>query len=107
MARRTSFDFCFMLVNKRPLLLGVAFVANLAACRVRPELLGASGTVRTVTVIAFDQPFIYAVTEWTREFGAHVHVTRVTKIGRLSLHQGLALRGVMRRVAVSAANAVR
>src|ERR1700759_4501810 len=61
-----SFDFCFMLVNKRPLLFGVAFVANLPACRVRPELLGASGTVRTVTVIALDQSLIYTVAEWKR-----------------------------------------
>ena len=96
-----------MLVNKRPLLFGVAFVANLPACRVRPELLGASGTVRTVTVIALDQSLIYTVAEWTREFGTYVHVTCVTKVGRLSLHQRLAFRGVMRGVAVSAANAVR
>ena len=107
MADHASFDFRFVLVNKRPLFFGVAFVADLVARRIRPQLFWPERPVRAVAIVALDQPFVHPVVERSRKLCAHIHVAAVAQFRRLRFHQKLAFLCVMRRVAINATYAVR
>ena len=105
-ASGTTFDLRLMLVNEGTLLLAMAFVADLVSRCVRSQLFRTKRPVRAVAIIALDQSFVHAVMEGTRKFRAYAHMARVTELRRLSLHQVLALRGEVRRVAINARDAV-
>ena len=106
MTGHAAFNFCFMLVDVRPLFLGVALVADLVPSRIRPQLFGAKSPVRTVTIVALDQSLVHTVAEGARKFSPDIHVTRETKFRRLRLHQELTFLGTMRRMTIEATYAV-
>ena len=54
MTDHAAFNFCFMLVDERPLFLAVALVADLVPRRIRPQLFGTKRPVWTVTILALD-----------------------------------------------------
>lgn len=75
-----------MLVNEGPFFFCVAFVADLVAGSVGPQLFRAKRTMWIVAVVTLDQTFVDPMVEWPSKFCADVLVTGVTKVGRLGLH---------------------
>src|SRR5271156_6717305 len=106
MTDHAAFNFCFMLVDERPLFFGVALVADLVTVRIRLQLFWTEGSMRTMTIFTFNKSLVHAVAEGARKFSTNIHVTRETKFRRLRLHQELALLGIMRRMTIEAAYAV-
>jgi hypothetical protein len=105
MADYAAFDFRFVLINEGPLLVGVAFVADLVLADGGTQLVALKSAMRIVTVIALQQALIYAMVERTSELRAHVHVTGVTKLWRGLFQQKFIFLRVMRRMAVDARHA--
>jgi len=95
-----------VLIDKRPLLFGVALKANLVLIRSEAYLLRASRPVHVVAIAALDEPFIDAVMEWHLELGLLREVAGVAEFG-LGLDEEKFLRfGVVRGVARDAAHPV-
>lgn len=107
MANYATFDFRFMLVHKRALLLRVAFVSDFISRSTRAKLLRPESSMRTMAVIALDETLIHAMMEWSSELGANLHVAGVAQPGRLSLQHELRFLRKMRRMALNAADAAR
>ena len=95
-----------MLVNERPLFLGVAFVADLVARGVGPQLFRPKRPVRAVAIVALDESLIHPVMKRPGELGAHIQVTAIAKFRCLRFHQKLAFFGVVRRVAIEASDII-
>lgn len=106
MADRAAFNFCFMLIDERPLFLAVALVTDLVPRPIRPQLFRTKRAVRAVAIIALDQALVHTVMEWPHELRAHIHMARVTELRRFRFHQKLTLLGMVRRVAIDTRNAI-
>ena len=107
MADGAAFDLRFMLVDKRSLFLGVAFVADLVSRCVRSQLLRPERPMWAVAIVALDESFIDAVMKGARKLRTHAHVACVTELRSLGFHQVLAFFGVMRRMAIGAGDTTR
>jgi hypothetical protein len=82
MAALTSFGFHRdVFVDERPLLVGVALVANLISTWQGANLTQGGGAVRIVAVAALDQSFIYSVVIGPAKIRRSRGVTAVTKLG--------------------------
>jgi hypothetical protein len=95
-----------MLINKRPLFVGVALDTNRVPTGQGPHLAESSGAVDVVAVAALDEAFVYPVVIRLREVGLRIDMTSVAEFGLRSNQQMLLFFGVMRRVAVQASNVV-
>lgn len=95
-----------VLVNEGALLLGMALVAEGIASRSGAHLAQRRRSVYVVAVAAGDEPLIYSMVVGAGKLGARRGMAAVAEFG-LSLHQQLALDfGVMRAVAIDAADFV-
>ena len=95
-----------MLVDERPLLLGVALKADGVLRGGSAHLLRTRGAVDVVAIAALNQAFIYAVVERHREFRFLREVAAVAEFGLRLGEKELLRFGVMWRVARDAAHAV-
>ena len=95
-----------MLINERALLVGMTLDANRVAGRHGPDLPEGRCTVDVVAVAASDETFVYSMVKRLRKVCLGSGMTSVTEI-RLRPHkQMFRLLGMMRRVAVQAANII-
>jgi hypothetical protein len=94
----------YMLVNERPLLIDVALVANGIAARQGAHLPDGCGSMGAVTVVALHQALIDAVVEGLGEIGLGRDVAAVAQLGLALDQEVLFLSGVVRRVAIEAAD---
>src|SRR5690242_6818248 len=96
----------YVLINERALLVGVALDVNCVAGRHGPDLAERGCTVDVVAVATSHETFIYSMVKRLREISLGSCMTSVTEI-RLRPHkQVFGFLGMMRRVAVQAANIV-
>ena len=75
-----------MLVDKRALLVDVAFEADRILRGGSAHLLGTDGTVYVVAIAALDQPFVHAMMKGHLELSFLLKVASVAKLG-LSLYE--------------------
>jgi hypothetical protein len=94
----------YMLVNKRPLLIDMALVANGIAARQSAHLPDGCCSMWAMTVIALHQTLIDAMVEGLGEIGLGRDVAAVAQLGLALDQEVLFLRGVVRRVAIEAAD---
>ena len=106
-AGRAALDlYGLVLVDERPLFVGVTLEANqVLRCR-RPQLPGEKAAVRIVAVRALYNSLVHAMMERSRKLLLCFEVAAVEKQRLLFLHEELALFGMVRIVAVRAANIV-
>ena len=95
-----------MLVHERSPFFGVAFHANGVARRDRSHLTNGCGPVHVVAVGAEQETFVNAVVIGSGEISLRRHVAAVAKIRLRLCQQMIWLFGVVRRVAIQAANIV-
>jgi hypothetical protein len=93
-----------VLIDKRSLLIGVALVANRVSAGESANLPQQLRSVRIVTVIALYESLVDAMMIRLGEISLGRRMASVTQFRRALRQQPLALFGVMRRVAVEAAN---
>ena len=105
-ANGATLDFRLVLVDKRPLLLAVALVADRVSGRVGAQLLRAVRAVRAVAIVALDQTLGDAMMKRPRELRPDILMAAIAKFRGLRLHQKLALLGMVRGVAVDAGDAI-
>lgn len=82
MTSHASFNFGFVLINERALLIGVALVASLVLSNRRAELVPLEAAVRIVAVVALHQPFIHSMMKRASELCPDVHVAAIAKFRR-------------------------
>jgi len=95
-----------VMVDERPLLVGMAVEADGVPGRVGPQLLRPERAMRAVAVVALQQPFIYTMVKRACELRSHILVAAVAQLRRLFFHQELAFLGMMGRMTIEATNAV-
>ena len=95
-----------VMVDERPLLVGMAVEADCVPGRVGPQLLRPERAMRVVAVVALHQPFIYTVVKRACELRSHILVAAVTQLRCLLFHQELAFLGMVGRMTIEAAYAV-
>ena len=96
-AAGTSFHLDgLMLVHERPRLIAMALETAGVLRHRSPELSVQKSSVRIVAIVALHQAFVHFVPKRPIELLLHFLVTSVAKLGRLLLHQELALFCVMR-----------
>src|SRR5271165_4012535 len=105
MAHLAALDLGFMLVNERPLLVGVALVTNFVLASHGAKLVPLKPPMRIVAVVALHESFIHAVVKGARELRPHVHVAAVAQLRRRFLQQKLGLFRMMWRMAIDAGHA--
>ena len=93
-----------MLVDERPLFVGVALVANLVSTWQGADLTQVGSAVRIVAVAALDESFIDSVVIWPAEIRACRSMTAITKFRLFLNQQVLGFLTVVRRVAVEASD---
>jgi hypothetical protein len=96
----------YMFENERPLLVGVALHTDRVPTRHGPHLSERGRTMYVVAVAALDETFVYAMMIWLREIGFGGNMTSIAELGLCLNEEVLRLLGVVRRVAVQAANIV-
>lgn len=95
-----------VLVDEWPLLIGVALVANRVAAGSGTHLAQCRGAMNVVAVAAGDESLVHTMVVGTGKLGARRSMASVAKFG-LRLNQQLALFfGVMRAMAIEAADVV-
>ena len=95
-----------MLVHERPLLVGVALVADRIAAGQRPRLADCSRTVSVVTVAALDQSFVDPMAIRFGEICFGLGVTAITELRLFADQKELGLGCMMRGMAIKAAYVV-
>src|SRR5579862_8805840 len=95
-----------MLENKGARLIGVALVANCVVRRSSAQLPCVKSAMRIVAVRTLNQSFVYAMVKGPRKLLTHFQMAAVTKLWLLLFHQVVAFLGVMRIVAIGAADIV-
>ena len=93
-----------MLVHERPLLVGMALVANGIAARQGSRLPHARRPVDVMAVVALDQALVYAMVKGLGKVALRVLVAAVTQVWFLFGKQGLRLGG-MHAVTIDAGHA--
>ncbi len=86
MASNATFNDSVVLINKRPLLVRVALIAdNILPRAGRPQLPSEKTSVLIMAIRAFQQPFIHLVMESPRELLLRLEMAAVTKLWLLLL----------------------
>ena len=96
----------YVLVDERPLLVGMAFDTYRVPTRHDPQLPESGSSMNVVAVAALDKTFVYSMVIRLGEVGFGGGMTPVTEIGLRPCKQVRGILGMMRRVAVQAANIV-
>jgi len=102
MAYRAAFNLRLVLIDKRPLLVHVALVANFILPNRRAQLLSFESPMRIVAITALDQPFIHPVMKRARELRSYIQVAAVAELGRVFLQKEFSRFRVMRGMAIDA-----
>src|SRR6516165_7914641 len=100
MTNRATLDLGFVLVDERPLLFGMALVADLVIAVRSAELMGQETSMGVVAIPALEQTFVDAVMKWPCELRAHIEVTVVTELWRGLFQQKLSFFCVVGIVAI-------
>ena len=107
MANYAALDFRLMLIDKRALLLRMAFVTDFISRSAGAKLLWPERSMGAVAVVALDETLVNAMVEWSSELGTNLHVAAVAQRGWFPREHELRLFGEMRGMAIDAADAVR
>jgi len=104
MANGATLDLSFVLVDERPLLFGMALVADRVIAVSTAKLVGQETAMRVVAIRALNQAFIDPVMKGSCELRAHIQVTAVTQLRCRLFQQKLAFFCVVGIVAIDARN---
>ncbi len=102
MARLATFDFGFVLIHERPLLVSVALIANLVLANRGAELVPLKSAMGVVAIVALHQTFVYSMMERPSELRPDIHVAAVAELWGRLFKQVVAFPGVVRGMAVDA-----
>ena len=93
-------------MHKRPCFFRMTLETDGITRSCRPQLPSLEASVRVMTIGALHHAFIHAVMEGTIELLLGFQMATVAKLRQLLFHQELAFLGVVRRMAVDAADVI-
>ena len=96
----------YVLIDERALFVGMAFGTNRVSGRHGPHLPNGGRAMHVVTVAALEETFVDSMVIWLGKVRLGGHMASIAEFGLCRNEKVLRLFGVVRRVAVQAANIV-